>query len=375
MVVEITVNARSVIVPDGSTGQDIMEWAIAAGIRPIKKGKGGQVELRGYLPSGGALLIGKNQRPLSGFKSGGHTYDIRGFGLTSVEGSNALGSGRGTYWPAKAGRLNPQQIAAAVAAADVQYSRIWKRHLVLSAPKNFAAEGKFSPAYWTRDNESMIIRNASGPQYDNYLTLTTRQGEKLIGLMIERAQSRLDAWALYRKGRAAKMRKLSLFPIREAHLRRVGYAVMSREWFAEKKTPANADRRDVDNQILAKYQRRKGELPGGQTQAQPSPPPALPKDYQTSAGLGDARSVRLSLKPRRGVFQQVDITKTHTPYGLAKLVVIHRTPRILRVFWHAGMTRNRYDVAGVSVPLTPRGTGRYMEGQPTDAQWRRLGIQ
>ena len=85
-----------------------------------------------------------------------------------------------------------------------------------------------------------------------------------------------------REYREEKRRKLNLFPKREAHMRRVGYDRMSREWWAERRddqnyTPDVARRRDVDNQILAKYQSRKDEFPGKSDAPAYVPPKPLPE--------------------------------------------------------------------------------------------------
>ena len=58
----------------------------------------------------------------------------------------------------------------------------------------------------------------------------------------------------------------------------------------------------------------------------------------------------------------------------ASLVVIHRDPKTLRVFWHEGMEREVYNIfGGTIIPLTKHRTGRYYEGQPTAEQWEKLG--
>ena len=211
---------------------------------------------------------------------------------------------------------------------------------------------------------------------DDWLSLPKHIAEKWIDNLAAHWEA---VYERGRKRRAEKQRKLKLFPEREAYLRRVGYARMSREWWAERRAaqdyaPDVAERRDVDNQILAKYQRRKDEFPGGEEVPAPAPVPEKP-DAQVSSGPSDTRSVQLALTPMRNPpFQGVDITKTLTPHGLAKLVVIHRRPRMLRVFWHDGHARATYEVEGVSVPLTERRGGRYWEGTPSAEQWALLGV-
>ena len=102
--------------------------------------------------------------------------------------------------------------------------------------------------------------------------------------------------------------------------------------------------------------------------------PKKPKPiYQQSSGSEDKRSVRLHLLKRNGKFQRVDISKTLTPYGLAKLVVIH--PQKIRVFWYEGMEKDFYEVVGVKIPLEKkRGHHRYLEGTASAEDCERLGI-
>ena len=298
----ITVNFRPVSVPEDATGAIIKVAALAAGIEPSKWGKGGEIQLRGYI-GGGATLIKDKEKPLSVGISGGGSklYKIKEFGLRDAEKlvSNRLGRGRSGYWPAKEGRLNHHQIRAAVLKEHRGNSRMWPMQLVLAAPTSFKTEG--FPLEWDTDETGTIIQNYAGTQYDNWLTLPEAQGRKLIRLMIDHADQRRARWA------AARPTK---------------------------------------------------------------PRPA----YQRPSGPSDKRSVRLQLLGRRGVFQKVDITKTLTPHGLSKLTVVHRHPKILRVFWHPGQAKSMYQVEGVAVFLVEK-YGRYYEGTPSAQDWERLGVE
>ena len=177
-------------------------------------------------------------------------------------------------------------------------------------------------------------------------------------------------WDERKKFKATQKR---LLVERFAYLKRVGYAQMDREWWAERGKPhseAIKIRRDIDNQLLAKYSRRRYEFPGG---VDVKETPAKPESaYQESTD--DGRTVKLALLSRRGKFQQVDITRCLTPYGLSKLVVIHGNPVKLRVFWHPGQAREVYSVKGVSVLLKEHSNGRYFEGMLTVTQRAKLGV-
>ena len=177
--------------------------------------------------------------------------------------------------------------------------------------------------------------------------------------------------------RAFKATQKRLLSERFAYLQQVGYDQMNLEWWAERgkeHSEAVRIRRDIDNQLLAKYKSRQHEFTGGQ---EAKPAPIEPeKMYQVASGPGDERSVMLALKPvSNWPWQHVDITKTLTPHGCRKLVVIHRDPKTLRVFWHEGQEREVYNIfGGTIIPLTKHRTGRYFEGQPTAEQWEKLGV-
>ena len=186
----IKVNNKTFLIDKNATGAEIQVAARSHGFGPILKGAGGVVELRAYTPSGGALLVKDNQQPIAGLRDGKWTYKIHSFSFTSVERSNRIGSGRSSYFPASAGRLNPEQISAAVGD-----TRIWRRHLVLNAPRFFMDRGTYPGPDWTVDQNSVIIQNAAGVQYDDGFTLSTDDGEKLIALMKAHADSRRQGWA------------------------------------------------------------------------------------------------------------------------------------------------------------------------------------
>ena len=360
----IKVNQAELEVPTDATGAQIKKIARDAGIEPSKRGEG-LVELRGYLPSGGAELIPDSKRPIAGLRIGRHTIEFTDFGLQEVSPSNVIGKGRSSYWPASEGRLNDKQIHAAVGD-----ERIWPMKSVLRAPALLRSTGRFGFADWNIDETSQISQNAPGAQYDNYRTLSLDDGETLIELMKEHASEKRSDWDRQKKAKAEQKR---VFAVRFAYLEKVGYDRMNREWWADRGKPhTDADRlrRDVDNQLLAKYSRQRRDFPGGVDEA---PAPVEPeKTYQEARDAGDTRTIKLALLPRRGKFQRVDITRTLTPYGLRKLVVIY--PDKLRVFWHPGQEQDVYEVAGVSVALTEHQTKRYYEGQPTAEQWEALGV-
>ena len=301
---KIKVNNKPVTVPDNATAKQVKNAALKVGIVPVKKGAGGAIELRAYLPSGGALLIADTVR-IERIKDGKWTYNTKSFGFTDVEFSNRIGSGREGYWPASAGRLNDKQIRAAAIEGSTWGRRVWKRQIVFKAPDMF--RGKGFKVSWTIGQSSDIIQNAPGKQFDNGYTLSTRDGRRLIQLMIDEAESRRQAWD---------------------------------------------------------YSRPK----------QTTPRPA----FQQSSGPSDTRTIKLVLLRKNGAFQQVDITKTLTPYGLSKLVVIHRDPKKLRVFWHADTVSSTakllYRVKGVTIDLDRHPSGRYYEGEPTVVQWKKLGV-
>ena len=106
--------------------------------------------------------------------------------------SNRIGKGRSGYWPASEGRLNHCQVMAAVHAADYRYRRIWKVHIVMSAPKIFYDMDKFPVVDWNRDETETIIQNAAYDQWDNWLTLPEADAQYLIELMKWYAQARID---------------------------------------------------------------------------------------------------------------------------------------------------------------------------------------
>ena len=363
----IKVNQVKLTVPTDATGAQIKQAARGAGIEPAKRGEG-LVELRGYLPSGGAELIPDSKRPIAGLRIGRHLIEFTDFGFREVSPSNVIVSGISSYWPAHEGRLNDKQIHAAVGD-----EKIWPLRSVIRAPRLFRSTGHFGFVDWNIDETSQISQNAPGVQYDNYRTLSLADGEALIELMKEHAKEKRDGWDAQKNIKATQKR---LLKERFAYLQKVGYDQMNREWWAEcgkEHSEAVKIRRDIDNQILAKYDKRKDEFPGGVVS---EPEPVEPeRTYQMASDPDDKRSVRLALLPVQGrVFQQVDITKTLTPYGLSRLVVIHRQPKQLRVFWHAGHMRDVYEVEGVSVRLKKHQSGRFYQGQPTAEQWEKLGV-
>ena len=64
--------------------------------------------------------------------------------------------------------------------------------------------------------------------------------------------------------RAFKAEQKRVFAVRFAYLERAGYDRMNREWWADRGKPhteADRLRRDVDNQLLAKYSRQQEGLP------------------------------------------------------------------------------------------------------------------
>ena len=186
----IKVNNAPLVIPAETTSGDIKRLAIEAGIRPTQKGVGGNLELRGYhLRSGAAFLLKDKKPPQKWINADKFNYVFTEFSLRDVESSNSLGSGRETYWPASKGRLNPYQIKAAV-----DDNKVWPIHRVLNAPSMFQKMGSFAYG-WTRDEDSMIIQNASGPQFDDSLTLSESQGKRLIDLMITHAYETRQGWA------------------------------------------------------------------------------------------------------------------------------------------------------------------------------------
>ena len=109
-------------------------------------------------------------------------------------------------------------------------------------------------------------RSSTTGNDSDWLSLRKDAADKWIDNL---AKHYKEVYVISRKYRAEKKKKLDLFPEREAYLRKVGYVQMDREWWKERRadrkyTAAVARRRDVDNQILAKYARRKNDFPGRQ---------------------------------------------------------------------------------------------------------------
>ena len=186
----VKVNNKKLEISDNARGIDIQKTSLDAGINPIRKGAGGCLELRGYHDrSGAAFLVKDYQLPRVWIRADKKHYVFTSFSFTDVEMSNRIGSGRSSYFPARKGRMNQFQIRAAV-----DDTRIWPIHRVLKAPEIFRKLGSFNVG-WLRDDSGTIIRNAPGRQFDNGLTLTEYQGNKLIGLMKEHAEDRRRMWA------------------------------------------------------------------------------------------------------------------------------------------------------------------------------------
>ena len=294
----VKVNNRIVKIPTNATAAQVKTAAHAVGIEPIVKGAGGVVELRGITSAGLSILL-KDNANMQRFRMGRHTFQFDEFGYTSVERSNAIGSGRGTYWPARTGHMNIHQIKAEVWGAHPKNRRLWSTPRCFSAPKMLLGRG------WDKDPNSYIIRNAPGEQYDNEYTLPERIAQTLIRRMCGDADQKRKRWE--------------------------------------------------------------------EAKARPAPKPNPKPHYQVTKDTYDTRSVKLFLLGKVGVWQKVDITKTLTPIGLAKMVVIHRNPKKLRVFWHDGFAKDQYTVEGMNIPLV-RMNERYYEGKPTTKQWQQLGI-
>ena len=185
----ILVNNSPVDVPEDANGLQVKEAALAAGVTPSARGAGGVVELRGYLPSGGAELIGDTMPTVDWKpKNARWTHTFTEFSFRSVEPSNALRYAGRTYWPASPGRLNAAQIRAAV-----RDTKIWSMPNILQALEHFRKEGQID-FYWEK-GRSTIIQNAPGAQYDDEFTVTQEQGERLIELMTADASKRRARWA------------------------------------------------------------------------------------------------------------------------------------------------------------------------------------
>ena len=195
----VKVNNRPVEVPDNANGNDVKIRALAAGIMPANHGHGGVVELRGYLPSGGAELIGDNMRIVDWKpKRDRWKHTFTEFGFREVERSNALRYAGRTYWPASPGRLNAAQIRAAV-----KDTKIWSYKNVLQAIEHFQKEGQID-FDWVRDDTSQISQNAPGAQFDDGFTVTQEQGERLIELMKTDATERRARWARQKSERGPR---------------------------------------------------------------------------------------------------------------------------------------------------------------------------
>ena len=119
-----------------------------------------------------------------------------------------------------------------------------------------------------------VNRSAETGEDDDWLSLPKHIAEKWIANLVAH-------WtAVYTESRARRAEKAKvrrLFPKRMEYLRRVGYEQMDKEWWQGRRadqnyTPDVARRRDVDNQILAKYRSRKDEFPGGEV-TEVAPPP------------------------------------------------------------------------------------------------------
>ena len=196
----VLVNNTVVRVPEHATAAQVIAAALAAGIKPSRWGAGGRLELRAYIGKGGASVLMSDGDDTEAVRAGRKTYKVDEFGLRDAEvtqPSNALGTGRGTYWPASTGRQNRHQVRAAVLAADPRYGGIWR------IPRMFTAAEflrQYSPdvadrdlADWTVDRTGPpITRNARGAQFDNEHTLADGDAERLIAAMIRYAKTRIE---------------------------------------------------------------------------------------------------------------------------------------------------------------------------------------
>ena len=186
----VKVNNQPVEIPDNSTGKQVQEAARAVGIDPIVKGAGGKVELRAYHRSGAAILVEDSTRVDRIRVTRKETFAADSFGFTEVEVSNRIGSGRYGYWPASPGRLNLSQIRDAVGD-----KRIWRIPISQRAISIFRKMDKYAGEDWLIDHSSMIIQNAPGVQFDNYMTVSLSDGERLIELMKWYAAEKRKYWA------------------------------------------------------------------------------------------------------------------------------------------------------------------------------------
>ena len=203
----VVVNFKTVSVPAHATAAQVIAAALAAGVEPSRWGAGGVLELRAYIGKGGAAVLMGADDDTEAVQGGRKTYKVEEFGLRDaelVEPSNALGSGRGTYWPASPGRQNRHQVRAAVLAADPRYGWIWRIPRMFTAPEFLR---QYSPdvadrdlADWTVDRTGpAIIRNARGAQFDNEHTLAAADADRMIAAMIRYAKTRIEAHAQRRK--------------------------------------------------------------------------------------------------------------------------------------------------------------------------------
>lgn len=385
----VRVNNRPVSVPAGALAGEVKQAALDAGIKPVVRRKGALI-LRGYLPSGGGIVL-KDGDAIENYQPTGAQwkYTFKAFSLVEDAASNKIGTGRQAYWPARKGRMNEKQVRAAVGEP-----RMWPMPRVHIAPKFLRSLNLYNGPDWTVDESAKdIVRNQGGNQYDNYMTLTELQGKKLIAAMKEYVEQR-------RLRQAGKIDRLpwdanpedALVTVVDSKqnpdIKSVYWgnflcyiARQSRKWEPVLYNDGKKERFGfkTNAEVRAFLTGRIKEMPGpkGPVPQRPScrEQPTQPRPpYQEAKDPDDTRTVKLSLQTQRAVFQPVDITKTLTPHGLARLVVIHRDPKKLRVFWHPGFAKDKYQVAGVTVPLVKQARGKFWEGAPTAAQWKKLGV-
>ena len=190
---KIIVNTRALTIPADARVGDIKRIARAAGIEPALRGRGGVLELRGYVGSGAKLLDHDSAVPRCRHTASGY-FEEFGFRDAEPATDNSLGSGRERYWPARSGHRNVRQVRAAVYAAHPGNRRIWPMQLCLRAPSILHAIGAFPRDDWdpNPNPESCIVRNARTAQFDDEFALPEAQARTLVEKMCWYASIRRD---------------------------------------------------------------------------------------------------------------------------------------------------------------------------------------